>query len=651
MRKKLRNTRPKALFGEAAAIIAAAGIQAAATTAGAGIQARAAAKAAESQGKATVQAARQNSQALLQQNENNIDLQQKSQDFTKSQNEENRQLQRDIQMNLQLLTGGQTENDRREASKIQVKNGGKVEGRKHKYRLWGDNIDFRVKDGGGVIPLGFTPEGFDLYELYGNDHEHYHKTQGGKNETGVGIEFANGKIIEGEGNQNSNNGELLLTTPNDAFFISKHNIAGFNPAKAVKQGMHPLMAANIQEQLKDEYNISDDGKAKKGKRVRKLRLAGGNLDPYINNDFGIVPDLSTDITAPAAVGVAYATQQNRNEFRNGGRLKADFGTWLGKNNGLNGNLLGAGITSLGNIGGALIGMWGNNRAAGILNKAYTQAGDIMADAYRRMKTIDLSTLNRDDFRAAHYMPVLQSTYFNANPQLESVNRDLARRTDAINRNTASSAAQLNRLGTAISTADEQRSKIYANKYNEEAKRGASNMEALNEAAAKNAELDTQANRDFANNYLQLLQYNNDITNQAIMGEADAKASALTNSASANATAKTANASAWGSALTSIGSAFGNTMSAYVKAKQDRQNTLLGANTTTRVQDAMQNNDVETMRDFYNMFKDSKDPYYKGLAEQLAKKLGIRTDVFISSTDIDKPTINIPSVPRTITINR
>ena len=111
-------------------------------------------------------------------------------------------------------------------------------------------MPFVVTDGGTVIPIGRTPEGYDIYEILGNDHEHYHKAQGGKNKTGVGIKFADGNVIEGEGNQNTNQGEYMLQTPNAAYFISKHSIAGFNPAKAINMGMHPLAAFNIQEQIK-----------------------------------------------------------------------------------------------------------------------------------------------------------------------------------------------------------------------------------------------------------------------------------------------------------------------------------------------------------------------------------------------------------------
>ena len=129
-RCKLRNSRPKALFGaEAAAILAAAGINVAGTMAAAGIQSKAAKEAAKQQADAVKQQAKQQAAAIAEQDENNKQLQERSIELTKEQNEENRDLQREIQMNLQLLTGQQNQAARNEASKIVVRNGGSLKRR------------------------------------------------------------------------------------------------------------------------------------------------------------------------------------------------------------------------------------------------------------------------------------------------------------------------------------------------------------------------------------------------------------------------------------------------------------------------------------------------------------------------------------------
>ena len=235
--------RRKALFGADGAVMAAA------TLAAAGITAGATALAAKSQSKAIVDSAKTQAQSIKDQTINSNNLQKEQLAFTRSQNQENRQQQQDIQTTLQLMAGQENMNDRMEKNKMQVKLGGKPKRRSITAPFYGGG-KFQVTDGGGVIPLSVTPEGYGLYELYGNDHDHYHKTSSGKNKTGVGIKFNDGSVVEGEGNQNTNQGELLYVTPNDAMFISKHSIDGFNPTQAVMNEVHPIQAFAIQEMLK-----------------------------------------------------------------------------------------------------------------------------------------------------------------------------------------------------------------------------------------------------------------------------------------------------------------------------------------------------------------------------------------------------------------
>ena len=357
-------------------------------------------------------------------------------------------------MQLQMLTGQQNVNDRLEASKLVVKNGGMT---KPRYSLRGNNMAFKVTDGGYVIPIGNTPEGYNLFEIRGNDHEHYHKAPGGKNKTGVGIKFADGNIIEGEGNQNSNQGEYMLQTPNAAYFISKHNIAGFNPAKAVNMGMHPLIAYNIQEQQKQINGITDDGKKISSPVENNKKLAGG-LIPNIYNMYNqITPKLETDTVGDTAIGVAYASQ-DKNQMKCGGKKKTfkcggkkrtlkcggkvrkkaydGFEHWFNNPtyntlpdvtivnpsagttvnwgtgnitlpgntivtsnttnttkpvttkssgsfwNNIGAHLIGAGISSLGNLTGAWITSSANKYASNKLAEAYNTSAGIMADAYK-----------------------------------------------------------------------------------------------------------------------------------------------------------------------------------------------------------------------------------------------------------------------------
>ena len=325
--RKLKNCgRRKAIFGTGeAAILAAAGINVAGTMAASAIGANATKKAAHDQANATIQSAQKQAQAIKDQNAKSKELQQESQEFIKEQNAENRELQKDIQLQLQMLTGQQNVNDRLEASKIQVKNGGST---KRKLRLAGKfpsflrgsgNMPFVVTDGGTVIPIGRTPEGYDIYEILGNDHEHYHKAQGGKNKTGVGIKFADGNVIEGEGNQNTNQGEIMVNTPNNAYFISKHSIAGFNPAKMTIGGMHPLQAYAIQEQLKAANGISDDGKHNSTPVEKKLLGGEPNSLYAMYNQIG--PQMGVDTIGDTTVGVASQFTDKKRSLKCGGKTR------------------------------------------------------------------------------------------------------------------------------------------------------------------------------------------------------------------------------------------------------------------------------------------------------------------------------------------
>lgn len=677
-KRRLRNAgvRPKAFLGmsEESAILTAAGINVAGSLAAAAIGGNAAKAAAQAQAKATIQAAQRQSQAIKDQTAKSREYQEQAQEFTKEQNAENRELQRDVQMQLQLLTGQQNIDDRLEASKLTVKAGGKT----RKLRmptglLRGGNMPFRVTDGGGVVPIGITPEGYDLYEILGNDHEHYHKTRGGKYKSGVGIKFADGNIVEGEGNQKKYRGELMLVTPDDAYFISKHSINGFNPAEAVEQGLHPLEAYAIQEREKDIIGLNDDGtKAKYGKR--KLRFAGGSnaIDMY-NMTY---PQLDTDTIGDTAVGVAYTTQnpiENRrlryggkarrraywgtdNQGRriwiegagststtsngpgNGGRnsyygqttggsssstttpISSNGGPGTGGRTGINtyggGNikpgatstnnggqqggvgthsgggfsgwvnrnvdLISSGLTALGNIGGAWITSSANRSAAKTLANAENKGDEIMDEAYRNLQTIDMNRLRREDYRAAHMMPALQAPVSFAANQIAEVNRSLQRRLRNAGRYSMSSAAAQDRMSIGEVESQDARNKIYSADQQQMQDIRQKNAERISEASRINAMLDTEANTRFGQDYLKLLQYNNDIENQRILGSAGALSEGAVNAANAIAQGQTSSAQDWANALANSGLTFSNTLSSMAKRRADIENVMLGSTMGGRV---------------------------------------------------------------------
>ena len=619
--RKLKNGgRRKAIFGsQEAATLAAAAITAGASLASAGISANATKESAKDQAKATLNAARNQAQAIKDQNAAAKELQEQSQQVLKEENAENRELQNQIQMTLQMMAGQQNVNDRLEASKIKVKNGGST---KRKLRLAGkspsllrgsENMPFVVTDGGTVIPIGQTPEGYDMYEILGNDHEHYHKARSGKNKTGVGIKFADGSVIEGEGNQNSNQGEIMVNTPDNAYFISKHSIAGFNPAKMTLGGMHPLQAYAIQEQLKAVNGISDDGKHN-STPVKKYM--GGMPNNFINSVYATGPQIGVDTVGDTAVGVASQFTDEKRSLKCGGKARrkaidgarttgltgprfrgfaaynfnqkpniprintsnissingGGFGDWVSRNT----DLVSAGIGAFGNIGGAFITAGANRSAANTIANAQNQAAGIMRDAYNSLKGIDMNSIRREDYTAAHMMPALRAVVSHSAQPLSQVDRRLQRTLANAGKYSTSGAATQDRMSKAEVDAQDARNQIYNADEQQKQETRKENVVSLNEAAKTNAMLDSEANKQFAGAYLQGLMYNNDINNQKILGAAGAMSEGTINAANAISQAQTSNAAAWASALTGSSQGFANSLSNMITRKNDLAKVMLGA---------------------------------------------------------------------------
>lgn len=551
--------RRKAFLGADGAVMAAA------TIAAAGITAGATAAAAKSQSKAVVEGAKTQAQSIKSQTENSNNLQKENINFTRQQNQENRQQQQDIQTTLQLLAGQENMNDRMEANKMQVKLGGKPKRRSISSSSYGGG-QFQVTDGGGVLPISITPDGYGLYELYGNDHEHYHKTKGGKNKTGVGIKFNDGSVVEGEGNQNTNQGELLYVTPNDAMFLSKHSIDGFNPTKAVLNGIHPEQAFIVQELLKAQKGLNDDGS-------RKRRNLGG-IDAL--NVLANTTQFPNNGTASVAGGMAYLNREDAPIAKCGKRisLKRRKAAW--------GDYAGATYNSIGNVVNAGINTLGNMFAANSLGKAYNQAGNILADAYSQMHGIDMSELYREDFEAPHTLAVVRRADTNINPQLEHIRRNASSEKRAVDRNTLSSAARQQRLAEINDRMAQRINEQYATKLaaDEQIKQG--NAERITQTAQANADRDVQARKDYGNQRLALLQYNNNIENAKIAGMAQSRADAITQSSLANAQGLQSSLNAIGSAVGASGNAFASAYDAIRKDNADFRNTYVGLGDAAQV---------------------------------------------------------------------
>lgn len=593
--------RRKALFGADGAVMAAATLAAAGITSGATLAA------AKSQSKAIVDSAKTQAQSIKDQTINSNNLQKEQLAFTRSQNQENRQQQQDIQTTLQLMAGQENMNDRMEKNKMQVKLGGKPKRRSITAPFYGGG-KFQVTDGGGVIPLSVTPEGYGLYELYGNDHDHYHKTSSGKNKTGVGIKFNDGSVVEGEGNQNTNQGELLYVTPNDAMFISKHSIDGFNPTQAVMNGVHPIQAFAIQEAIKDAQGLNDDGS--KSKRRSLKRMLGGptqnleqvNMTQNPNNGTasvagGVIYGINNKTASPVEklqYNNAIAKRGGRIHLKCGGRKKAAWGDYAGATYNAAGNVLGAGIST-----------WGNMWAANRLGKAYREAGGILADAYSKMHGIDMSELKMEDYAAPHTLAVIRdSNNISYDPQRERIRRNIASERREINRGTLSSAARQQRLAASNDRMLQRMSEIDATENNAKEAIRQGNAERITQTAQANADRDVQARKDYANQRLSLLQYNNNIENAKIEGMAQARADALAQSSLATAQGMQTSMNAIGASLANAGQAFASAFDDTRKERTEFTNKFVGLGDKDQVKAAILRYEQTGDKSFINMLLNS-----------------------------------------------
>lgn len=588
-RIKLRNggkPRHKALLGADGAVMAAATLTAAAMNTAATLNS------AKTQAKAMTENAKTQAKSIEEQTNNNNNLQKEQINFTRSQNQENRQQQQDIQTTLQLMAGQENMNDRMERNKMQVKLGGKLKRRSITTPFYGGG-QFQVTDGGGVIPLSITPDGYGLYELFGNDHEHYHKTSSGKNKTGVGIKFNDGSVVEGEGNQNTNQGELLYITPNDAMFISKHSIDGFNPAQAVLQGVHPEQAFAIQENLKLKKNLNDDGSKNKRRTIKRMMggftpvMTQANMTQNPSNGTGLVSGgviyaVNNKTTSPVE-GLQYnniAKYGKRITLKCGGRRKAALGD---SKTGFWNDYGGAVANAAGNILGSGISTVGNFIASNKLGKAYNEAGNILANAYSQMHGIDLDEVKMEDFDAPHTLAVVRdANNINYNPQRERIRRNSVSERREINRGTLSSAARQQRLAATNDRMLQNISELSSNENTAREQIRQGNAERITQTAQANADRDVQARRDYGNQRLSLLQYNNNIENAKIAGMAQARADALTQSSMAKAQGMQTSAANIGSALANAGQGFASAYEARNKERNDFNSTYQGLGDSSQV---------------------------------------------------------------------
>lgn len=699
-RCSLKNTKGKrkAPFGTVeAATLAAAAIGAGATITAAATNRKGMLENAKQQAQQMSQDTNRQIQQLKEQANKDKELFKENQEFIAEQNEERNQIAKDEQMLMQMYMAKSNQNERDEASKLTVRNGGSLKGEYDRYKglrqqnrkdtkseydnykrlreqnrkdaekeynnfknkkgviksnasspLRGANMKFKISNYGGAKLEGITPEGWEYYQLLGNDHDHYHKTNNGngkKSESGVNIYFPQTKKrVEGEGNQRvGKKGEGMLVTPNNTYFLSTHDMDGYNAVEAVEHGEHPLVAFQNMELKKYELGLSDDGKKQPvGERRASLgaKLSAAQLDANINDIY--------DYYSPANAG--FLLGSNVSKMKCGGKVKkaangrslidginlsyypAKKNTLLAynpndatkytlnPNNTTTQNNTNSGdstrfrnfmsnwgastVGAIGNIVGTAIGNAGNRQASRIASDAYLKNSRALANAYENLPLIDvngMSDLIRSANKSAHVMPAVQTPTSYAFQPITEVNRSLQRTLANAERNSASSMVANSRSRLAEIDAQDTRNRIYNADQQQMQQVRNENAKNITEASKANAQLNMQDSANYIAAMLDLMKYRNQTERENKQYAAESIAEGNLASADALAQARKENSASWSNAVKQSALGYANRLDTMAKARQDYKNILLGVDTENKVEGSVLMNDKETATSLYASF--------------------------------------------------
>ena len=614
--------RPKALFGADGTIMAVAlGLQTVNDTVNTILQVNQAKQAAqEAKDSAKAQsdsiklAAEEQAAALKAQSENNNKLQEETIAFTKAENEKAREIQKNMQMNMEMMMGRQNAADRAKASKITVKYGGNV---RRKLKNGGANkshipftgeLGFVITDGAEgvknpVIPLEITPDGGVIMMVNPKLKDHDEKNKEGRKGFGVATATEHNPFIPSKSNLEMEGGEIFKAKPYTGIesVISKHRLPGtnFNPAANYLAGGNYEEIFNIAENIKSLKNIPDSGNTlKRGKALNGTNLA-------INQIYPVQPNIQTDSLGAISASMI-GTHNNNNAIATGfnvtdgqqnqvDRSRTNILAKYGKNRrclaekGANVNnkqfvsdkalgWMSIGANAIGGINSTISNLLGssytreaNREVARLMGEAYTQSGDMMANAYDNLTGIDLSQISRDSFRTSPILAQLRTNRVNKNAELDEITRQYQDLSKEIDDNTLSSAArQTKRLKLATATTA-ARNKVYQQQQAEMDAINNANQETINDINKTNMLAELQAGQGYTAARLEGLKYNADIANQRILGRASSKSDAILKTAGINANTALTNSQIRSNAVNAIANSWNN-------ATTNTMNFLQGLNT-------------------------------------------------------------------------
>lgn len=582
-RKRLRS---KCAFGADGALMAAATLTAAALNTAATIkaskeQAKAMKANADAQAKAQTAAAKVQSDALAQQNENNTQNMTEQINAQKELQESQNDIMKEMNLNLALQAGKQNSQEREEQSKIVVKCGGSLRGKRLAGGLTLQDSNYVVPVGQGLVLLRGGSPTHPQDQTHANSHKN---SISGRYNKGSYLKVGN-KEIEAEAGGNRTTGEII--DPSNKFVYSQRRFLpdGTSPVEKILAGYPKGEVALEQELTKKLLGIKNNGnKAMYGRRYMRNGGRCRPKAPYGDSPYTI-GDYKSD----------YYNNQFDDDWNNpynrilrglnnpqpttGNTNTGKQGSWWSRQDdatksGLIGagvNLLGWGIGAIGNNIAKNRLKSANNYANEVLTQARGERRDIVKDAYSRMHGIDSSIIKDDDFKATHAIANVRAGRYNINDQLAQVERGSVAQMKSI-RGGMNSALARQRLMSDIATrAQDARDKIYATQTNEVEKINQSNIEQLNAVAMKNAELDSKSKANLSALRVDVAKYNNDIENTKIQGMADADVDYIMGNAEGNAQTRMYNsqlsAENWKNSLSGLGNVLASAGQQYYNARQ------------------------------------------------------------------------------------
>lgn len=577
-RKRLRS---KCAFGADGALMAAATLTAAAMNTAATIksskeQAKAVKANADAQARAQTQAAKVQSDALAQQNENNTQNMTEQINAQKELQESQNDIMKEMNLNLALQAGQQNAEEREKASKIVVKCGGSLRGKRLAGGLTLQDSNYVVPVGQGLVLLRGGSPTHPQDQTHSNSHKNIIS---GRYNKGSYLKVGN-KEIEAEAGGDRTTGEII--DPSNKFVYSQRRFLpdGTSPVEKILAGYPKGEVALEQELTKKLLGIKNNGsKAMYGRRYMRC---GGRCRPKAR--YG---------DSPYTIG-DYKSDYYNNQFNDGwddpynNILKGlnnpttpvesgNKGSWWSRQSPATQNsLISAGI----NLGGHLITSLGNGIASGYMQRANRYANDVLTnarnqtrdtyiDAYKKMHGIDANGLiKEDDFKATHAIANVRAGRFNINPQLAQVERDSSRQLKSIRGGINSALARQRLMSDVATRSQDARDKLYGEQTNQVEKINQNNIAQLNEVAMKNAELDTKSKTNLSALKVDVAKYNNDIENTKLQGIADATADALMGNAQGNAQLRINNAGLRSNFATSTLGGIGNVLASAGKQWYD-----------------------------------------------------------------------------------